>query len=258
MAKVFVSKIGVLSKDAIKKAKAKAKSAALSQLKRAIRDAAKDVGAKNPVIGGVDGKAYEVWVVLSLAARFHKAGAGFAITPCDNAGKATKKRTWRVGAGPRDLTDTTSDAEKAGFLLVATPDPIEIHNSLIHKGGSGSEHEIDVSIVKASAASAIRAGGGGAFIGKPEQGFELKDYAAGTALNKNIARALLGVGFDLDALTPQIPGAVASDPGRLILGTRTTLTRPTRDMLAYYDVTGAEDLTPTNAAVLDKVVAKWP
>lgn len=65
---------------------------------------------------------------------------------------------------------------------------------------SGASHEIDISLNRKYECMTVRSTVGGPYPGPPVLGLELKHYGSESTLNKNFARALLGVAIDLDPL----------------------------------------------------------
>lgn len=231
-----------------KAAKLAAKKKAALKLRAAVKAAATVLGTKAPSIGAVDGKAYEAWTMLELAVAFTKRPRPLKVEVCSNDGAAAK--VLRIGDGPRHLSSALFNASSAGFLRVHANPIREIHNSLLHQGKSPSEHELDVAIVNAARAQSIRRRGGGPMIGMPDLGVELKDYAPPQPLNKNIARALIGVALDLGGL-PNSPGRPVRRPGRYALLTPTGLTLPTAKLLLHYHIYPGSEVSPPGSLVFE-------
>jgi hypothetical protein len=222
-------------------AKLAAKAQKDADLKAAATAAANALGSAAPTIGAVDGKNYEAWAMLELGVAFTTRPSPLKVEVCDNAGGLTG--ALRVADGPRFLSGSTLDPQAPGFLRVCGVPHREIHNSLRHKGRSPSDHELDIAIIQTPAAKRIRAAGGGPMTLKPALGLELKDYAPPATLDKNIARALLGVALDLGG-APRDMAAFWDRPGRFALLTPTGMTAPTQALLRYYDVVPAPETTP--------------
>jgi hypothetical protein len=231
-----------------KAAKFAAKKKAAGKLRAAVKAAATILGTKAPSIGAVDGKAYEAWTVLELAVAFTTRSHPLKVEVCSNDGAAAK--VLRIGDGPRHLSSAQFNASSAGFLRVHANPIREIHNSLLHQGKSPSQHELDVAIVNAARAESIRRRGGGAMTGMPDLGVELKDYAPPQPLNKNIARALIGVALDLGGLR-RAPGRPRRRLGRYALLTPTGLTWPTQQLLRYYDIYPGSGVSPPGSTAFD-------
>ncbi|WP_425998211.1 hypothetical protein [Caulobacter sp. DWR1-3-2b1] len=241
-----------------KAAKILAKDIATQALLKRANAAAASLGATTVTLGLVSGKAYEAWVMLEIATAFRTHPSHpVRVEVCDNIGGKTA--TLRIGDGPRPMSGTTFNADAAGFLRIHAPTPMELHNSLLHRGRSGETHELDVALIDAAKAKALRASGGGAFFEKPELGMELKDYAPPSSLSKNIARALLGVAVDLKGIYYRAgPPFHGRWPGRFALATPTGLSKPTRNMLDKVNITPMTGLTPTGAGNrFERIARKW-
>jgi hypothetical protein len=238
-----------------KAAKLAAKKKAARKLRAALKATATVLSTRAPNIGAVDGKAYETWTMLELAAAFTRRPRPLKVEVCSNDGASAK--VLRIADGPRHLSSTRLDASLAGFIRVHATPMREIHNSLLHQGKSPSQHELDVAIVNAGRAQGIRLGGGGPMIGKPDLGVELKDYAPPQPLNKNIARALIGVALDLGGL-PKSPGRSPPRLGRYALLTPTGLTSPTAQLLAHYDIYPGSWVSPPGSPAFDDLSWRVP
>jgi hypothetical protein len=230
---------------------AKRKGAPISkEVRDAIRSAAQDVGLYAVGLSTGDGKAYEAWALLAIAACFQDAKK--AVVPRDSSGNTTLY--FRVAGGPSYIPLTIEKPlENACHFFVDRK--WELHSSLRHEGSSGDSHEFDVSLVCSDAADAIRhSKTAGPYVGWAPVGIELKEYSRTSTLPKGFARALLGVAFDISPgqflepikITIQRQTTHVWSPfwpprTRFLLATTTTLTGPTKQLLDHYRIGHSEN-----------------
>ncbi|WP_447753328.1 hypothetical protein [Sphingopyxis fribergensis] len=161
-------------------------------------DAANALGILAPDVGTGAGKAYEAWIMLELALRLKH--QGIAVLPLDH------NNLWewhfRIAGGPANMpgAGTTKGNEPCHFLISNGRKHVELHLGLQHRGSSGATHEIDISVVDAKRARALRIAGGGPYRGSGKVGLELKAFDAKHKLPQHFPRALIGIAVDLDPL----------------------------------------------------------
>jgi hypothetical protein len=228
----------------------------------AINMAARAVAVHAPTFGQGEGKAYEAWVLMEIAAEI---GSKYGVSAMDHAGKPTM--VFRVSRGPSNLPVATSKKlDQPCHFLVG--DNFELHSGLRHKGVSGDAHEIDISMIWRPHAESIRQGKKAApYEGYTSFGVELKEYNPAGWLPKTYARALLGVACDL---TPhQMLGPVIihyprsshfrwTDPThetKYILVTTAKLRKPSKDLLEHYRIGQIElAAVASGAACIEDIV----
>lgn len=198
------------------------------------------------------GKSYEAWLYLRIAA-----GIDGSVTACDHQGNPTSILILRGGPGYM-AASRSPKADAAGFFSVANfADSLELHSSLRHRGTSEASHEIDISLNRADECWMVRLGVGGPYPGPPVLGLELKHYGSDSKLDKNFARALLGVAMDLDpwfairTISARGPGKplaarTLSVRGRYGLVTTAGLSTETARFLKTYALSAHSDFSPQN------------
>jgi hypothetical protein len=219
----------------------------------ALRKAASSTAVTLPNFASGNGKAFEAWVLFETALALKPE---YNVLPVDHVGGPT--RHFRVRGGPGYLSLLTSSAsdEPCHFRVSNSRMSMELHSGIRHLGASGADHEIDVSLVyQADAQSCRSLALRGPFKGVPWAGFELKDYDPGAYLPKGYARALIGVGMEMNpfsmlptvqvAMGGRVGLAVNRDPRpRLSLITSARLRPSAPMMLRHYDIGCAQQLMP--------------
>ncbi|MFA4892700.1 hypothetical protein [Brevundimonas sp.] len=225
-------------------------SAFEDQVESDVLAAATKLAIATPDLAKGLGKSYEAWLYLRIAA-----GIDGSVTACDHQGNPTSILILRGGPGYMATAQSTK-ANAAGFFSVANySGSLELHSSLRHRGTSEASHEIDISLNRAEECWTVRLGGGGPYPGPPVIGLELKHYGSHTKLDKNFARALLGVAMDLNpwfgirTISARGPGkalAARTLPvrGRYGLVTTASLSPETARFLKTYAISAYPDFSP--------------
>jgi hypothetical protein len=231
-----------------------------------IATAAKALSIAAPSISTGQGKTYEAWVMLEIAAGLKTLGVD--IEARNHKNQPTK--AFKVRGGPGYIRPASSNKADEPCHFVVQTDwrrEWEIHASVKHRGVSGDEHELDVSIIGSRGANISRAlPNGAAFKGLRLMALELKEFDAESYLDKGIPRALLGVAVDLDpgvvitGLSVQTAvGAEAwfvGSPSRADYRLLTTAQiRPAS--IAYlqsYGMTSAAGVTPGNENAIKSII----
>lgn len=236
------------------------------QFTQEIALASTDLAIAQPDLGLGLGKRFEAWLYLKIAADL-----GPLAKARDSAGTSTADLIIR--GGPGYMAPKTGDplVEAGYFRIEGDEGPhLELHAGLRHKGLSGASHEIDISLNSRLTCHLTRSGTKAApYPGAPVLGLELKQYDAAKALDKNFARALLGVAVDLDPcwLIGEIElvgrrrslGAWhAPDRAAYRLVTTATLTPETVSFLDAYDIGMSVSVAPQTAGTTaDLMEAVW-
>jgi hypothetical protein len=219
----------------------------------AITQAAAQLAVTAPSLN-TPGKTYEAWLMFDLA----KALCGHAAQVLAKGHDEQPAIDFYLRGSPGDIPSAAStDPEgPCHFEIVCHGgERYELHASILHQGG-GTTHELDLSLVLWHHANERRRRYGGLpYEGRRIWAAELKNYASGTVLKKNIARALLAVAVDLD---PGVAGPVLrveTRDGKQVLGgsfthphywliTSATLSQPSRDFLKHYSIGCETDVLP--------------
>ncbi|WP_041373530.1 hypothetical protein [Phenylobacterium zucineum] len=219
-----------------------------------IEDAADALGVVAPGLGSGKGKAYEAWVLFEIAARL--LGLGYPVEAHAPDGQPVS--TFRLRGSPSGMSAAsfgpTSD-KPSHFRVEGQRTVLEIHAGVQMLGVSGTPHEVDVSVLPATAGEQLRAAGGGAYLGRLHHCLELKAYDAEYKLSQGMPRALLGVALDLDPAwaIPQVGyithgGAVRvhtrAQRIRYALLTSTDLYDHSRTLLEHHGVLAGEQVLP--------------
>ena len=180
--------------------------AAEAELRQMLRDFnAAHSGVVTPAGAG---KALEAWVLLKLAHTVRQSmNTSWSVTL--RRGDGTRLP---IGAS-FDLPSQRSriqpnNASAPGFVSlehrVHLERRLELHGSVQWKGRSDAKHEIDVSVVPAAIAEAIRNNGGGYPHGLPIVAVECKDKSGYGTLDET--RQTLARMYDLVLVTQPVPG----------------------------------------------------
>lgn len=229
-----------------------------------LQAAATALGIAAPSIGASKGKAYEVWIMLEIAARLKRRGV--KVYPLNQNNQM--ETNLRVNGAPANMPGVDPSGSAAcHFLFVRDANIVELHLGLNHLGLSGATHEIDLSVLPAAQGWELRQKGGGPFDGHVHVGLELKAHSDQYKLDHSIPRALLGVAIDLDPSWP-IQGWTFHTAGggsgcrmdrtsktRLAVMTTTQLFDSSRQYLEHHGAGAHADVTPGgNTAAIDAVV----
>lgn len=235
----------------------------LSDLQRAVTDAADNLAQIAPSIG-TKGKAYEVWVAFELAVRLLK--RGYEVAAHEPGGVEVAVFRARGSPGRMSSVDVEGDDNPSHFRVAGWRQTLEIHLGLQIVGSSTSRHEIDITVLPADAAEALRDAGGGPYRGSLLVGLELKAYDVKRKLNQIYPRALLGVAVDVEPgwLFPTISMITANGAEhrrslreRALIGlfTSTELYDNSRDLLEGHGMISGHRLRPgSNEFHLDRIV----
>lgn len=168
-------------------------------------------------VPGGGGKALEAWIFMRLAMAA-RVSANWDVTL--RRGDGTLLPIGDTFAFATFQTGIQAAALSAPCyaLIVNIANPaiaVELHGSLQWEGRSSATHEIDVSALPSSVASAMRAAGGGRPRGVPIVAIECKDKTSSGTPDE--MRQTLGRMFDLALVTPPSAsnGCRISGPGNL-------------------------------------------
>ncbi|UAJ12611.1 hypothetical protein [Polymorphobacter megasporae] len=213
----------------------------------AVEAAATKVAVTATSVARGEGKAYEAWVLMELAARL---AVENTVVACDHTGSPTNVFRVRGGPGYMPVATSTNLDEPCHFRIGKWR---ELHSGLRHRGQSGDSHELDISVIDAWAADILRRSSVPApFEGVVCVAVELKEYDDSYTLPKTYARALLGVALDLNPAKLCGPVEIvmrgkinhwlegSSYPTTYVLMTTTAFTAPTKGLLEFYDVLPVE------------------
>lgn len=236
-------------------------------LTEALQNAAYNLSLVAPSLT-TQSKTYETWAAFELSAALSKNGA--SVQALDHNGATTS--TFRVRGGPGFMVPVS---ERGGdkpchFKIDWNGTTVEMHISLVHVSRFGNLHEIDICVVDHLAAEYLRQQSHPLpFNGDWLVGAELKAYDTTTALDKNIARAALGLLLDLApaAIAPSVQ--FKSRSGQVLLTghfngpqyfllTSANIAQPTVRLLDTYGVKSRAGVWPgtTNTApVINDIVA---
>jgi hypothetical protein len=165
----------------------------MSELESEIATAANELGAKAPSFGP-KGKTYETWVMFEMASLLSK---NMSVEPKSHDGKSPRGH-FRIRGGPGIIPVPAARGKQPCHFEITVGGPLfELHNSLVHAGGSDEGHELDLSIVPQKDANAARMHGT-VYRGGRLFGAELKAFDESRAIEKGIARGLIGLIVDLD------------------------------------------------------------
>lgn len=150
------------------------------------------------------GKALEAWVLLRLAKAARTMTPAWNVSLRQGDGQRLSRGS-NFNLPRRGSGIASSSSSGAGFVLLEEPNhpymSLEMHGSLQWKGRSGAKHEIDVSVLPAAIARAIRGNGGGYPRGLPIVAVECKDRRGDGDLDET--RAKLARMYDLaHVITP--------------------------------------------------------
>lgn len=239
---------------------------AFSDIQTKIKDAASKLSLVAKGLGKQDGKAYEAWVLLELAARLH--AMKYDVRGCNPTGATVTDFRLRGGPGhmpgvhDKLTTDTPSHLALSGSYA-----DLELHISIEVVGMSEATHELDVSVLPAREGYSCRLNGGGPYRGHVLLGVELKAYDEEKTLPMGLPRALLGTAVDLDPTWAITGFAYSISSGevktfsrkrtRYALLTTTTLSESGQSLLANHGIMAGEELEPgKNEDVIDKLVTE--
>lgn len=236
-----------------------------NEARKALRDAAKAFATRMPDVARGKGRAYEAWVMLALARRL--VAKRYVVEATDSTGKPVRKL--RLRKNPAPMPDVANAASSPCHLVISRGPyrRFELHLGMQHEGTSSALHEVDLSIVPAEPAEALRQAGGGPWQGPTCFALELKCYAEDATLDLGIGRALVGVAYDLDPLRSVNEIEVMrsrkgskrftadSPPTRLYIVTSAGLYRETERLLAGHHGKGYASVIPkSNEGPLDKLL----
>lgn len=148
------------------------------------------------------GKTYEAWIMFEIALDLTSTPthdpAPVTVKPC-NFDRSTASTTFVVRGGPGHIQAISPPPTQGmcHFEFSRNGRSLELHASVEHFGHSGTDHELDLSVMPTHTVDIYRLAGG-AYDGERALGLELKAYAASATLDKNVARALVAVAADLD------------------------------------------------------------
>lgn len=231
--------------------------------KKALQKAAKalEVHARGVT---TQSKAYEAWFAFESALGLRRAGA--TITARDHTGAPTTIFVVRGGPGNIPPKATTASGQPCHFAIDWKSAELELHISLNHEPDqSRNRHELDVSVIKHDNAEMRRYRSSPVpYAGPRAVGVELKAYDSAKWLDKNVARALLGLMLDLDPATVAPSIEIKHPSGYVMLSGKftapqyflltTALVRPpSKVLLDTYGVKSASGLFPGTMEAKDAV-----
>ncbi len=237
--------------------------------------AAANLLGTNIVASMTKGKTYEAWIMFEVALAVASTPTSdptpITTTPRQHDGQpATLKFTVRGGPGHIKPTSPYLTNGACHFEFARHGRAIELHASVQHMGMSGTDHELDLSVMPKSRVDIVRASGGGSFDGFRFSGIELKAYDGTATLNKNIARAFVALAGDLDPpmTMPRIAkatpsGTVTSHWHRSYhphywLITTADISLPTEAYLDWYDIEHAKMIdVPTSGVPTPVAQIAW-
>ncbi len=204
------------------------------------------------------GKTYEAWIMfevaLEVASNPLSDPTAVSVKPCQH--DKQHAATFNMRGGPGHIQPATPHLSGGAchFEFSRNGRSFELHASVEHVGASGSEHELDLSVMPTAWIDFYRTHGGGPFDGWRLIGVELKAYDGNTTLGKNLARALVAVAGDLDPaialprFTRAIPPGVAHLPTHRFhhpeywMITTAGISDPTKAYLDWYNIEHAEQI----------------
>lgn len=228
----------------------------------AVTAAATALGIAAPSLSGSAGKTFEAWILFEVALGLKAKGRG--VMGMDAGGQQPLSGPYIVRGGPGHLPAASASVPSVHpsfFVLQGSQEPVELHNGVEHKGLSGEEHELDISVIQRGFADVVRSQGGGPSVGSVLAAAELKAYDRAASIPKAFARTLLGILVDVDPLglfriavgkTRLHFNGVGSHVHALL--TTAAMTAQTQNYLAFYEIDAAPDLVPSNRATLDRYI----
>lgn len=228
----------------------------------AVTAAATALGIAAPSLSGSAGKTFEAWILFEIAHGLKVKGRH--IVAMDGGGQQPLSGSYIVRGGPGQLpagSASVPSVHPSFFALQGSQQWLELHNGVEHKGLSGEEHELDVSVIQRVFAEAVRSQGGGPSVGSVLAAAELKAYDQDAAIPKAFARTLLGILVDVDPLGLFRISVGATklhfngvEPHVHALMSTAAMTAQTQSYLAFYEIDTAPELVPSNRAKLDNYI----
>lgn len=187
----------------------------LAELRKILREFAAANGPATVPGGG--GKALEAWIFMRLAMAARASGNWDVTLRRGDGTLLPIGNTFAFATFQAGIQAATLSAPcYASIVNISNPAvAVELHGSLQWEGRSRATHEIDVSALPSSVASAIRAAGGGRPRGVPIIAIECKDKASSGTPDE--MRQTLARMFDLALVTPPTAssGCRISGPGNI-------------------------------------------
>lgn len=227
-----------------------------SSLITAVQNAAHHLSLVAPSLAS-QSKTYETWMAFELGVALHKDGA--SVEALDHKCAATT--VFRVRGGPGYMVPAAAGGfdEPCHFQIDWNAGKAEMHISLVHGSQHGNFHEIDVCVVDHAWATMVRQQAHPVpFHGTWLVGAELKAYGPTKTLDKNIARAAVGLLLDLApaAIAPSVQ--FRSRAGQVLLSgqfngpqyfvfTSAQLAQPSVQLLNTYGIKSGASVWPNNA-----------
>jgi hypothetical protein len=204
------------------------------------------------------GKTYEAWIMFEVALEVASNPLAdptpVTVKACQHDRQTATTFNMRGGPGHIQPDAPHLPGGACHFEFSRNGKSLELHASVEHIGASGSEHELDLSVMPTAWVDVFRTHGGGPYDGWRHLGLELKAYDGAATLGKNLARALVAVAGDLDPaialprFTRAAPAAVAHLPMHRFhhpqywLITTADISDPTKAYLDWYNVEHAEQV----------------
>lgn len=210
------------------------------------------------------GKTYEAWIMfevaLEIASNTMSDPTPVAVKPCQHDKQHATTFNMRGGPGHIQSAKPHLSGGACHFEFSRNARSLELHASVEHIGASGSEHELDLSVMPTDWVDFYRTHGGGPFDGWRLTGIELKAYDGTATLGKSLARALVAVAGDLDPAVA-LPRFTRAPHARAIplpahrfhhpeywMITTASISGPTKAYLDWYNIEHAEQIdVPTTS-----------